>query len=217
MSTKKIDNEAIDNEILSLLFTKAPNGVRILKVYELLVDIPEKQIDQSIERLARDKKVVVTKRPSHGAKQYPAIQNELARRTAISLPDYPSNMPIKGDYKIGKASVVRLLSGDIVSGEDINEVTEALKEYADNLDKRFDERVRGEAAKIYKQMIAIFGVFVSIFALIVISTEKMLRFDVATLQLMNPFELFIKSAALFLPVGIIIFGLVWFTSANAKK
>lgn len=216
MSSRKIDNEAVDNEILSLLFAKAPNSVRILKVYELLTDVPKEQIDESIKRLGQAKKIVIHKRPDHGAKQYPAIHNELARRTAISLPDYPANMPIRGDYKIGGASVVRLLSGDIVSGEDINEVTEALKEYADNLDRRFDERVRNETAKIYRQMIAIFGVFVSIFAIIVISTEKMLRFDVDMLRLVSPMELLFKSACLFLPVGIVVFGLVWFTTRRSK-
>lgn len=65
-------------------------------------------------------------------------------------------------------------------------------------------------------MIGIFGVFVSIFAVIVISTDKMLRFSPDLLK-NDWLWLFIQSTALFLPVGIVVSGLVLLLSLVTKR
>jgi hypothetical protein len=65
-------------------------------------------------------------------------------------------------------------------------------------------------------MIGVFGVFVSIFSIIVISTDKMLRFSPDVLQ-QDWWILLLKSLVLFLPVGIVIGGLMWIIMRKTKK
>lgn len=213
---KAIGKATASNMLLELLYAKAPNSVRIKRIYELLLKqgASSDEVDAAIHGLKNDGVIAINARPL--SKQSPIINEELRKRDSISLVEYPKRMPIKGEYHIGEASVVRLLSGDIVSGEDINEITEALKEYVDTLDRTFDERVQRETSRIYRQMIGIFGVFVSVFAILVISTDKMLRFSPDTFA-NDPLELLLKSAALFLPVGIVIGALIWIVTRGAKK
>lgn len=214
---EKVAHEEVKSAILKLLTDKAPNSVRIKRIYEKLDKHDEGQIDDAIEELQLNESIIKNIRKEKvNDIRYPAIASELERRDSISLTHYPEDMYIEGDYPIGNNHVVRLLSGDVVEGEDINEITEALKDYIDDINRTFDERIRNETSKIYKQMIGIFGVFVSIFAIIVISTEKMLRFSPETLS-SGWFDLFFKSSALFLPVGLIVGGLVWFVVWSARK
>lgn len=212
---KEIDYKNIKNIILEILYDRAPNHVRILKIYELLEkeNINQEEAEKAINILLEEKKIIKEDRNKHA----PAvISEELKRRTSIGLPKYEPGIPIKGDYKIGNTRVIRMLAYDKLSGEDINEITEALKEYIDNLDQTFEERIQKETSKIYRQMIGIFGVFVSIFAVIVISTDKMLRFSPDVLR-GNWWDLFYKSSALFLPVGLVVGGLVYIVLRSSKK
>lgn len=204
--------------IINLLIERLPNNVRIRKVREILskkeqLSLTSTQIDLALDELITEGIIKIEARDKGNQKS--ALRRALRRREAVALVN-PPDAPIKGEYVIGDTEVVRLLSGDIVSAEDINEVTEALKEYIERIDKTFEERVQKKTAEIYKQMIGIFGVFVSIFSIIIISTDKMLRFSPDILQ-QGWFELFLKSIALFLPVGIVIGGLIWIVLRGIKK
>ena len=219
MIARDAKNDDAKDAIINLLIDRLPNNVRIRKVREILSKVPKlnltsEQIDQALDDLLSEGLIKVEKRHEDG--QSSSVYRTLKRREAISLVN-PPDAPIKGEYDIGgDTEVVRLIGGDIVSAEDINEVTEALKEYIERIDKTFDERVQKKTAEIYKQMIGIFGVFVSIFSVIVISTDKMLRFSPDVLA-QDWWVLLLKSSALFLPVGVVIGGLIWILLRGIKK
>lgn len=219
MATRDTRNDDIKDAILGVLTERLPNNVRIRKVREILsktvtFDLTSEQVDKALDDLISDGLVKIESRDR--GNQRSAVRRALQRREAISLVD-PPDAPVKGEYVIGgDTEVVRMLGGDIVSAEDLNEVTEALKEYIERIDKTFDERVQRKTAEIYKQMIGIFGVFVSIFSVIVISTDKMLRFNPDVLK-QDWWILLLKSSALFLPVGIVIGGLIWILLRGIKK
>lgn len=219
MINRDAKNDDVKDAIINILIDRLPNNVRIRKVREILrktpkLDITSEQIDQALSELESEDRVKIEKRHKRG--QSSAVYRTLKRREAVALVN-PPDAPIKGEYQIGDdTEVVRLIGGDIVSAEDINEVTEALKEYIERIDRTFDERVQRRTAEIYKQMIGIFGVFVSIFSVIVISTDKMLRFSPEVLA-QDWWTLLLKSSALFLPVGLVIGGLIWILLKGIKK
>lgn len=222
-NSNKLNNIEIAPRILSLLYDKAPNSVRISKIYEILSkeSITSSAIDEAINQLIHENKIVKHERMhqlgEESKRKLPDdAKNKIMMRDTISLCEYPDTIPVRGEYKIGSSSVIRFLSHDVVFGEDINEITEALVEYADNINKTFEDRIKKETRKIYMQMISIFGVFVSILAIILISTEKMLRFTPDVLA-SGWWELFFKSSALFLPVALTIGGFVILITWLAKK
>jgi hypothetical protein len=211
-------NDDVKDAIINLLTDKLPNSIRIRKVRETLernekLKPSHEEIDNALNELVSEKIIKVSDRDNPALGEN--VRRELKRRETIELANPPES-PIRGVYTIKETEVVRLLNGDKVSAEDINEVTEALKEYIERIDKTFDERVQKKTAEIYKQMIGIFGVFVSIFSIIIISTDKMLRFDPGSLT-QDWITLLFKSSALFLPVGVVIGGLVWIVLRGIKK
>lgn len=218
MINRNTKSDDVKDAIISLLIERLPNGVRIRKVREILfkagsLSLKSEEIDRALDDLVKDNIIKLDIRER--GDQRTILHRALQRREAVALVD-PPDAPIKGEYVIGDTEVVRLLSGDIVRAEDINEVTEALKEYIERIDKTFDDRVQKKTAEIYKQMIGVFGVFVSIFSVIVISTDKMLRFSPDVLQ-QDWWVLLFKSSALFLPVGIVISGLIWVLLRGIRK
>lgn len=218
MISRDAKNDDAKDAVINLLIERLPNNVRIRKVREILskmdsFSLTSNQVDRALDDLVAENIIKIEARDKPGQKS--ALRRALKRREAVSLVN-PPDAPIKGEYLIGETEVLRLLGGDIVSAEDINEVTEALKEYIEHIDKTFEERVQKKTAEIYKQMIGIFGVFVSIFSIIIISTDKMLRFSPDVLQ-QGWLELLLKSTALFLPVGVVIGGLIWVVLRGVKK
>lgn len=217
---KHFDTKVDDTkeEIIRILIDRLPNSIRIRKIREALLKntklkVTQETIDKALDSLVADNTIKIEVRDNPQLKNN--VRRELQKRESISLTN-PPEAPIKGEYQVGETSVVRLLALDKLSPEDVNEVTEALKEYIDHIDKTFDERVQRKTAEIYKQMIGIFGVFVSIFSIIVISTDKMLRFDPNILE-QDWRVLLLKSSMLFLPVGIIIGSLMWVVLRGIKK
>ena len=205
----------IKSQIIKLLTNKAPSEVRILKIYERLEKVGKStnDIDAAIDQLIDEKKIKKTDKTSS---KLPAnINEELKKRTSISLINY-SNVQIIGDQKIGDSNVVRFLPHTTLSGEDLNEIVEAVVEHTNSIEKTIEERIKQETSKIYAQMITIFGVFVSIFAIIVISTDKMLRFSPDILD-KGWLSLLGQSVALFLPVGLVIGGLVCLVIWSSRK
>ncbi len=211
-------NDDLKEAIIKTLTERLPNSVRVRKVREILernvkLNPTPEQIDRALDDLKNENVIKIGNKDN--SSKSAAIRRELKRREWVALVD-PPEVLIKGEYEVGDTSVVRLLSYDTLGAEDINEITEALNDYIKRIDKTFDERVQKKTAEIYKQMIGIFGVFVSIFSIIIISTDKMLRFSPDVLQ-QGWWDLLLKSIALFLPVGVVIGGLIWVVLKGIKK
>lgn len=206
---KNIDIQ--EKKILELLYSKAPNSLS----YDLIIEyspLSKDDTDKALERLVKRGILVNEFGQTNRMLLIEPIKH---RRKSYYIKYFPESFPIKEHIKVGKTLVPRLLDGDVSRAEDVNSIIEAVVDYANSIDERIEKRVQEETSKIYKQMIGIFGVFVSIFAIIVISTEKMLRFSPDVLA-NDPLDLFLKSTALFLPVGIVIGGLVWLVMRSTK-
>lgn len=201
-----------EKKILELLYSKAPNSL----TYDLIIsssEFSEEETNKILESLVKNGVLVTDFNLTNRAELIKPITE---RRKSYYIKDFPETFPIKEHIKVGDRKLPRLLDGDKARAEDVNGIIEAMVDYTNEINDHIEKRVQAETTKIYKQMIGIFGVFVSIFAIVVISTDKMLRFSPDVLA-NNPLNLFFKSAALFLPVGLVIGGLVWIVMRGTKK
>lgn len=129
-------NENIKEVIISFMVQKLPNSIRIRKVHETLkrnqkLNLSDEEIEVAIKELVSEKKIKINTRstnPTHKKN----MKRELKKRDSVELVN-PPEVPISSTYMIKDTEVVRLLAGDIVSAEDINEVAEALKEYVEQM------------------------------------------------------------------------------------
>jgi hypothetical protein len=202
-----IKSDAIkEKKLLEILYSKAPNSL----TYDLIVEyspLSKEDTDATLESMVQKGILVNDFSETNRQKIIKPIAD---RRKSYYIKDFPETYPFKEHIKVGDKLVPRLFDGDKMRAEDTNAIIEAVVDYANTLNKQIEKRVQEETSKIYRQMIGIFGVFVSIFAIIVISTDKMLRFSPEILS--NDWvTLFFRSSALFLPVGLVIGSLVLIT------
>lgn len=198
------NDEMQEKKILEILYSKAPNSLS----YDLIVEaspLNAENTDTTLERLVQ-KGILVN--DFNQTNRQKIVKPITERRKSYYVKDFPETYPIEEHIRVGDRLIPRLIDGDKVRAEDINSIIEAVVDYTNGIDRQIEKRVQEETAKVYKQMIGIFGIFVSIFAIIVISTEKMLRFSPEILR-NDWWWLFGQSLALFLPVGLIIGGLVF--------
>jgi hypothetical protein len=95
------------------------------------LNLSDEEIEVAIKELVSEKKIKINTRstnPTHKKN----MKRELKKRDSVELVN-PPEVPISSTYMIKDTEVVRLLAGDIVSAEDINEVAEALKEYVEQM------------------------------------------------------------------------------------
>ena len=215
MSVNVLKKRAAKSEIVNLLKDKVPDSIRIMRVHEILSKrgYNTEDIDTAISDLIKTG-IIKKKNPPTSPQMAENIKLAVASREAIELANY-SGIPIDGERIIGDSSVVKFLPYATLSAAEMNEVTDVLVEKIDELSESFDQRIQQETTRIYRQMIGIFGVFVSIFSIIVIATDKMLRFNPEVLQ-QDWLMLLGKSAALFIPVGVVILALVAVTSRISR-
>lgn len=205
-------NDIQEKKLLEILYSKAPNSLS----YDLIIEaspLTKEDTDTVLQGLI-EKGILVNDFNATNRKEL--VKKITERRKSYYIKEFPETYPFKEHIVVGDRIIPRLIDGDKVRAEDINSIVEALVDYTNNIDSQIEKRVQEETAKVYKQMIGIFGVFVSIFAVIVISTDKMLRFSPDILQ-NDWIWLFIKSSALFLPVGIVVGGLVLILSHITKR
>jgi len=206
-------DEIKEKKILEILYSKAPNSLS----YDLIIEyspLTKEDTDAVLESLVQKGVLVNDLSRTNRSKIIKPIAD---RRRSYYIKEFPEHFPVKEHIRVGSVLVPRLLDGDRTRAEDINAIIEAVVDYANRIDEQIEDRIQQETVKIYRQMIGIFGVFVSIFAIIVISTDKLLRFDPAILARSDILDLFLKSMAIFAPVGIVIGGLVWVVIRENSK
>ena len=206
-------NEIQEKKILEILYSKAPNSLS----YDLIIEaspLTKEETDAVLQGLV-EKGILVN--DFNATNRTKLVKKITERRKSYYIKEFPETYPFKEHIRVGDRIIPRLIDGDKARAEDVNSIIEALVDYTNSIDGQIEKRVQEETAKIYKQMIGIFGVFVSIFAVIVISTDKMLRFSPDILQNNDWVGLFIKSSALFLPVGIVVGGLVLLLAHITKR
>lgn len=205
-------NEIQEKKILELLYSRAPNSLS----YDLIVEyspLSKEDTDKTLVNLVEKGILVTDFRKTNRDK---IAQKIAERRKSYYIKNFPEDFPVKEHIKVGDILIPRLIDGDRARAEDINSIVEAMVDYTNGIDKEIDRRIRKETEKIYRQMISIFGVFVSIFAIIVISTDKMLRFSPEVLG-QNWNVLLFKSTVLFIPIGVVIALLVFVVMYGGRK
>ncbi len=201
--------------IVAYVLAKTPNRVQRTHIYNNFNKISQDNIDNAIVELIGDKRLLSGPDANARLEKF-AHLNILREEDKICLYNYTGKEPICLTNKIGQFQIPRLLDGTRVSAEDVNQMVEAIAIYQNDVKSEFEKETNRKVGEIYRQMIGIFGVFVSIFAVIVISTDKMIRFNPDILSL-DWWQLLGKSSALFLPIGIIIGLLLWIVLRVPKK
>ncbi len=209
-----IDKSRVKEKIVKVFYDKAPNCLLPEHIYNHLTDIPRAVIDDALAELISANTITTNNRESNKLEVFKDV-----RREPFYLVEYPKNLPYSRTTEIGSITLPRLLDQDAARAEDVNQLTEVVKGYSDNIKKQVDREVKKQIASIYSQIIVIFGIFVSVFALIVISTEKLIVFDPRLIENSDYWQLFWKSFILFIPVAIVMIVFMvflWFITKKLK-
>lgn len=214
MSNGKKYQPKSENEIkiLKLLYSKAPNSLTYIRIVSEL-DIPEDKVKTTLDRLVSED-LLTTELEETNRRELIKKVNE--KRKSYYIKKMGEDYPFEEFITVNGRTLSRVFDGGKLAAEDLNSVIETMKHYTDGVNDHIRKEVRKEASKIYIQMITIFGVFVSVFAIIVISTDKMLRFSPDVLN-KGWLSLLGQSIALFLPVGLVIGGLVCLVIWSSRK
>lgn len=197
---KEHNTRVIKQEVVKFIQDQAPNGVLREHIYSHLEKLPVAELDAIIDQLIHEKTLTDNLSETNRNKVFASK----VVRSPIYLKEYASTTPVLEYLNLEHIMIPRMLDGDTARAEDINQVILSLKKYQDKLQWIVQEKVASEVAVVYRNLIAIFGVFVSVFAIIVIATDKMLRFDPGVIASVSYGELLARSFVLFVPVGLII-------------
>ena len=201
--------------VVSYVMAKVPNGLQRRHIYNNFSNISPARIDEVIAALVEDERLATGFHGSNVSAVFEALTDEHGEQI-IHLAHYTGKEPLIRTTKIGSYEIPRLLDNTRLAAEDVNQLIEAVAAHQDTVKQELKSEVEKSVSRVYTQMITIFGVFVSILAILVISTDKMLRFDVGVLKTMDAGELFWKSFIMFVPVGFVIAGLVFLVTRRVK-
>lgn len=87
-------------------------------------------------------------------------------RITYHLADEPKNYPFEEHIRIGSYNIPRLLDNDIARAEDTNQLIETMQKFTSALEEKFQVKLDNQLKRFYGNLVAIFGVFIAIFALI---------------------------------------------------
>jgi len=199
--------KSLEDNIIRFILDKFPNTITNEHLYYFFESFSEKEINDALEELIEKEFITDDQTQTNRGTLHLDVM-----RKSYYLKNYPINYPAKKQIILAGKALPRILDGDRVRAEDINIIIEGLARYNDQLNTLIKTELDNQIKRIYKDLIVIFGIFVSVFSLIIISTEKLIRFDPQILQQYSIIDLIIKSSAIFLPIviGLAIFiFLVW--------
>jgi len=111
------------------------------------------------------------------------------------------NLPIRETIRLGDVEMPRLMS-DSSAGtfpEIYNEALEILAEYNRSLEARFERMVRTQERKYWANVVGLFGVFVSVLALVIVGLPK-----ITTDPTLPFWSVFWLNVAQILPVALVL-------------
>lgn len=166
---------------------------------------PTVQIQQALLNLEKDKVLVDHFQDSNIIAKYSRffVVGESKRR-AFFLKDYSGYEVVEEELNVGGQQYPKMLSGDTVRSDDINFVIQKLAENAQKAKEDSVNEIEKVSRRLNAQLITLFGLFVSIFSIIVISTDKLITLDPKLLETLTWSQLLGKSAALLAPVVVVI-------------
>lgn len=127
-----------------------------------------------------------------------------SQRKAFFLKDYSGYEIVEEIIEVGGQQYPKMLAGDKVRSDDINFVVERLAQNTQEAKADSIAEIEKVSDRLNKQLITLFGIFVSIFSVIVISTDKLLTLDPKLLENQTWLQLLGKSSAMMFPVLVVI-------------
>lgn len=184
------------NKVLKFIVDKNPNGVDINLLKKYVEGINNGDLDIILSDLEQSKiiSIRIFENPTDVSRKRKII--ELINKDAYPKTD---------TMIIGDREFPRFLHGDLVGAEDMNEVLIALSEYTKSMETRINDIAQDMTKEFWNKLITIFGVMLSIFALIIKFTTYQSNIAFETFSFWN--LLLINSAQL-IPTSIVLLFLV---------
>jgi len=150
--------------ILKLLIDRIPNFVPEATIVARLAQFPASDIRHTLDSLRKAGEVDFRDDP----------RPESGLSTRFYRPDSFVGLPVRDTIRIGNLELPRLLSDSQASlfPEVFNESLEQVADYARDLEKRFGALVRKQQRKYWANVASLFGVFISVLALILVGLPK---------------------------------------------
>lgn len=169
--------------------------MRMPRLRTLLPHMTEEDIQESLETLFAEDRIVVERVPNNLVP---------GREVVTYLPKDSTAYPMKESIEVGGVEFPRLFHGDMVGAEDLNMFTEALAEYDSKVERRVEELASTLTRKYWANVAALFGLFVALFALILRATDP-----VRLPQSSKFADVFLLQVARLGPLALILFGFVF--------
>lgn len=154
----------VRDEILRLLLDRIPNFVPKTTIKVRVGGATEAEIDSALEQLVNSEQI--------------EFRDDPRPQTGLSMRFYRlksfAGLPIRETVTLGEVELPRLLSDSIVSlfPEVLNEAIEQLADYNRTLEVRFKGLVQAQQRKYWANVAGLFGVFVSVLALIIVGLPQ---------------------------------------------
>jgi biotin operon repressor len=178
------------NQVLEIFHKRAPNFLTLDNIAYDLPGIDRNAIQKAVDELCANGVLVKTEGKNKVKDHY-------------ALPSY-DNIPVKEYMSISGIKVPRVLAYDRPRPEDLNIFFESLARRSASLESEFNKIVEEKLQSYWANIIILFGIFISLFALIVTFVEKV------EIESGSSFwGVFALNAAQVLPLALVLAGFVW--------
>jgi hypothetical protein len=143
----------LENDLIRKLHHCAPNPIQI-KVLKNELNADAQELEKVADSLEKK-----------------GILEWIGKREGLRLKNC-DNIPINTTIQIGATEIPRLMAGDSVYVEAINNAIERLAEYANSLENKFKDEVEKRMRSYWGNIITLFGIFISLFAFILSVTNN---------------------------------------------
>jgi hypothetical protein len=178
------------NQVLALFHKRAPNFLTLDNIAYDLSGFDRNAIQKVVDELCGDGVLVKTEGKNKVKDHY-------------ALPSY-DNIPVKEYMSISGIKVPRVLASDRPRPEDLNIFFESLARRSASLESEFNKIVEEKLQSYWANIIILFGIFISLFALVVTFVEK-----VQVESGSSFWSVFALNLAQVLPLALVLAGFVW--------
>jgi len=184
----------IKDRIKFFFFERAPNSILEDHVHLEFHQEPRRDLHTALSALESDGFLVPN---THQNVLHPTLQ----RRSYRIADQYLASYPIKTDIEVAGIKVPRVIDGDMSRGEDVNSLILAVNKVINAKTAEMERRLEEQSRRFWSTLIAIFGLFVSLFSIINMGVRPALFSDSLAL---SPLDLAWQSLLNILPLSLVL-------------